>query len=88
MFPLAVMFPKALIWLVAESKSISPAPSKWKAPPASISKAPASSIFEALIVISSTVKVVNVPNEVTLPCAAVCNVPPNWVAVILPVEGL
>ena len=74
MFPLAVMFPKALIWLAAESKSISLVTSKCKSPPGSISKLPLSEIFEPLIVISSTVKVVSVPNDVMLVWAAVVKV--------------
>ena len=36
----------------------------------------------------STVNVVNVPNEVTFACAAVCRVPVNCVAVRLPEDGL
>ena len=71
MSPLAVMFPKALIWLAADSESISEVVSKCKLPPASISKSAASSIFEAFILMSSTVKVVSVPYEVTFPWAAV-----------------
>ena len=44
-----------------------PSTSIFKSPPISIVKSPLSEIVEPFKVISSTVKVVNVPNDVTFP---------------------
>ena len=51
-------------------------------------RSPASDMVEPSMVISSTVRVVNVPRLVILVCAAVFNVPAKSVVVNKPVEGL
>ena len=64
-------------------------------PPASILISPAESIVKSPVlvidelsrVMLSTVNEPKVPTDVTLGCAAVCNVPASSVAVTLPVEG-